>query len=454
LIGVLVLGAAARLALALTDDGIFWPDEIFQSIEPAHQRAFGYALLPWEYADGARSWLLPMLLAPLLRIGAALGGDRPRVYLVLVRLVFVALSVAAAYGAYLLARRLRVAPERAVVAAALFALLPPAILLAPRAFSENVVALPIVLGAALLCGEAPSRRAVVGAGLLFGVATILRVQNVVVCAAAVGWLLARREARRAALLVAVLAACALADGLLDRLTWGGWFQSARVLWQVNIVRGYANMMGRQPAGFYVTTLVTSSGAAGVVLLGLAAVGCVRARGVGALALTYLIAYSLVGHKELRYSLPAWPLVCALAAVGVDVLAGVRPLLGTAAAVVAVVAAAFGAATVPRLTFEALGSAGGKVPVVDHGGAYNRALLVAHARADLCGLELPTARTESGGISWLHRRVPVYGLDDAPPRSAHHYNYVIELARDGSSAKVVSLGFTDCAPDPAYQWRGN
>lgn len=450
---VLALGAAARLWLAAVDDGVFWPDEIFQSLEPAHQRAFGYALLPWEYAEGGRSWLLPMLLAPLLRLGAAIGGDSPRAYLVLVRVVFVALAVATAWGAWWLARRLRVAPERAWIGAALFALLPPAILLAPRAFSENAVALPIVLAAALLCGEAPSRRAVVGAGVLLGVATILRVQNVVLCATAVGWLLARRQLRGAALLTAVLAVGALADGALDRATWGHWFQSATVYWHENIVRGRANMMGRQPAAYYVTALVTSSGAAGVVLLALAAIGCVRARGVGALAVVYLVTYSLVGHKELRYALPAWPLLCALAAVGVEVLAGVRPRLGTAAAAVAMVAALAGAATVPRLSFEAMGSFGGRARVVDHGGAYNRALLEAHGRADLCGLKLPTERTASGGMSWLHRRVHVYGHEDAPPAEARHYNYEIELGRDGR-ATLRALGFADCAPDAAYQWRGN
>ncbi|MCU1280280.1 MAG: hypothetical protein JWM53_3826, partial [bacterium] len=350
LVAVLAVGAAARVALALSDDGIFWPDEIFQSLEPAHQRAFGYALLPWEYTSGARSWLLPMLLAPLLRVGAALGGDRPRAYLVLVRLLFVALSVATSYGAYFAARKLRVPPGRAVVAAALFALMPPAILLAPRAFSENVTAPLIIFGVALLCDETPSLGAAAGAGLLFGLATIFRVQNVVICAAAVGWLAARRQWRHAALLTAVLAACALADGALDRVTWGGWFQSARVYWRVNITHGYASMMGRQPASYYLGAFVSSSGAAGVILLVLAAVGCWRARGVGAIAAVYVIAYSLVGHKELRYSLLAWPLACTLAAVGIDELGRLRPWLATATAAVAVAAAAWASSTVPRLTF--------------------------------------------------------------------------------------------------------
>jgi len=451
----LAIAALARLWLTFVDDGIFWPDEIFQSIEPAHQRAFGYGLLPWEYTAGGRSWLLPMLLAPLLRLGAALGGGRPRVYLVLVRLVFVGVSVATAYGAYLMATKLRVAPLRASVAAALFALLPPAVLLAPRALSENAVALPIVLGLALLCDETPSLAAVAGAGLLLGVATILRIQNVLVCVPAVAWLLARRRWRQSAGLVAVLAACALADGALDRVTWGHWFQSAFVYWHENMDRGRANMMGRQPAAYYLTALWSSAGPAAPVLLALAAVGSVRprARGIAAIAAVYLVGYSLVGHKELRYSLPAWPLLCALAAAGVDGLAERSARAGSAAAAVALAASLVAVAHVPRLTFAEMGSGGGAARVVDHGGAYNRALAAAHELPDLCGLALPTDRTESGGMSWLHRRVRVYGREEAPKPELRHYNYKIELGRDGS-ATLVPLGFRDCKYDWSYDAHAN
>ena len=453
LAAVLVLGAVARLWLAATDDGIFFPDEIFQTLEPAHRRAFGYALLPWEFIDGARSWLLPSLLAPLLRLGAALGGDRPRAYLLLVRVVFVAASMASAYGAWQVARKLGVAPARAVVAAALFALLPPAIYFAPHAFSENLAALPIVFAVALLCDESPSPRAVVAAGVLLGVATIFRVQNGLVCATAVGWLLARRDRRGAALLFAVLAAMALVDGALDRITWGRWFQSAEVYLRANF-GGYSDIFGRQPPTYYLRALVSSSGAAGVLVLALAAIGCARARGVGAIVVVYLVAHSFVGLKQLRFALPVLPLVCALAAVGVDVLARWRPRVGAVAAAAAVAAVTYAATTVPRLTYFALGANYlGATPVLDHGGAYNRALAEAHDRADLCGLKLPTDRPGSGGMSWLHRRVHVYGADNAPPAAARRYNYEIALSRDGR-ATLRALGFADCAPDPSYRWRAN
>lgn len=60
----LVSGAAVRLWLALTDHGIYWPDEVYQSVEPAHRMAFGYSMVAWEFVVGARNVLLPGLIAP------------------------------------------------------------------------------------------------------------------------------------------------------------------------------------------------------------------------------------------------------------------------------------------------------------------------------------------------------------------------------------------------------
>ena len=53
------VGSALRLWLSTHDDGIFWPDEIYQSLEPAHWTVFGYGLVPWEFVSGARNWAFP-----------------------------------------------------------------------------------------------------------------------------------------------------------------------------------------------------------------------------------------------------------------------------------------------------------------------------------------------------------------------------------------------------------
>src|SRR5947208_2024724 len=87
-VAALVIGGVLRLGLALHDDGIYWPDEIYQSLEPAHKLVFGYGLMPWEYRLGARTWAFPGLIAGLLRLIVALGATDPRAYVDVIRLIF------------------------------------------------------------------------------------------------------------------------------------------------------------------------------------------------------------------------------------------------------------------------------------------------------------------------------------------------------------------------------
>src|SRR5437764_7505367 len=113
----IALGTAYRLWVAFTDDGIFWPDEIFQSLEPAHRLVFGYGLVPWEFIEGARNWALPGFIALLLKLCAVLGLDTPGQYLGVVRGVFVALAVASAVGVWRLSRAYGASELSASVAA-------------------------------------------------------------------------------------------------------------------------------------------------------------------------------------------------------------------------------------------------------------------------------------------------------------------------------------------------
>src|SRR5438445_9338091 len=99
----LFLGAAIRVWLSFNDDGIYWPDEIYQSLEPAHRLVFGYGIVPWEFIDGARNWAFPAFVAGLFQVGR-LFGDDPRGYLGLTRLAFSAIGIATAVGSYRLAR--------------------------------------------------------------------------------------------------------------------------------------------------------------------------------------------------------------------------------------------------------------------------------------------------------------------------------------------------------------
>ena len=72
LFGVVATALVIREAAALTQPNLIWPDEVFQTIEPAHRLIYGSGLMSWEWIVGIRSWLVPAMFAPLFLVARAL----------------------------------------------------------------------------------------------------------------------------------------------------------------------------------------------------------------------------------------------------------------------------------------------------------------------------------------------------------------------------------------------
>jgi GPI mannosyltransferase 3 len=458
----LLVGAAARLWLAFTDDGLFWPDEIHQSLEPGHRLAFGYGMLPWEYREGARTWLFPAFCAALLRGADLLGLHDPRHYTWFVRATFCAIGLATSLGVVRLARGLGARPLAAAASAATFAFLVPAVFFAPRAMSETTAGLLVVWAFALMLPPRASRcERLVGASLL-GLATMLRLQSAIFSPALLLVLLLQRR-RSAALEVAlVLVLWTAALGLLDLLTWGSWFHSAfRYLGFYLSERGLFGEGDAPPFTYYVSSLVSSIGWASAILLPLALLALRRGWPLWICAGAFLLVHSAIPHKELRYLLPALPLFAALSGIGLGLLLDrLPPRLAPLPPLVLVPLLLVQLTALPRLTLADLGEFRTDDPtqsVLDANGPLNRLLFAAYRRPDLCGLKLEVGETVwSGAYSYLHRRVPLYGAD-GPPRPSGYFNYVITTADRASPTQVAAVDDTlvlahlnraGCLRDPA------
>lgn len=70
---LLLFGLFLRLRVAFGRADMFWPDEQFQTLEPAAKVVFGYGYMAWEWIEGYRSWFVPLLYVPIVKIGAWLG---------------------------------------------------------------------------------------------------------------------------------------------------------------------------------------------------------------------------------------------------------------------------------------------------------------------------------------------------------------------------------------------
>jgi GPI mannosyltransferase 3 len=464
----LAVGAALRGWLAITDAGIYWPDEIYQSLEPAHRLVWGRGLVPWEFVAGARPWTLPGLVAGLFAALRGLGVSDPTIYVAAVKLVFAAAGVATAWAAARLARALGAGPLPAATAGALWALAAPAIYFAPRGLSEPLSALPLTAGLALAWPrDATRRRRLWGAALLC-LAVFLRLQDALVCIAFLAVLLFRGERRATWETFGVFALGAAALGLLDWATWGRPFQSALVNFRFNVVEGGGSLWGTSDALYYLRVLWRAMPAVTLVLVAGAVLAARRAPGMLALLAVFLVFHSLVPHKELRFILPVLPAWAALAGVGLEVaidwVARRRAALAPWVVAPALAAAAFSAARFHALTFGDLGAYENLKPgasAYDDFGDVNRLLTLAGKLPDLCGLKVEAVHLAwAGGYTYFHRDARLYS-HLGPPRAERKYSHVLTVrgavppgaVRAQAGPFVVAQLFEGpCADDPAFSVR--
>ena len=105
LTALVALAILLRLQPILVEPSAVWPDEIFQTSEPAHRLVFGSGLVAWEFQLGVRSWLLPGIIAGLMELSRIIG-DGPDYYLPVIAVGFAGLAAAPVVCCFLWCRPL------------------------------------------------------------------------------------------------------------------------------------------------------------------------------------------------------------------------------------------------------------------------------------------------------------------------------------------------------------
>ena len=312
---ICVLALVARLWVAVQFPNEIHPDETFQYLEQAYRVVTGRGMVPWEYIVGARSWIIPGLLVPVIA-GVRLLSSSPDATLFAIATFASLLSLAIVVAAYVLGRR--VGGEAAGLAAGLVvALWPEIVMMSPHVLADTIGAIPLI--AAVAVGYRPGERTSIGrgamatTGLLLCAAAVLRPQLIPAAAVAALWI-ARLEPRRYGALIAGAIPVLVVFALVDWLTWGAPFASI-VRYIAANRSGIAAQFGVQPFTFYARQeLLTWR--LGTLVVGITAlVGMRRLPLLGAVSLAVLLTFSCIGHKEERFIYPALPLLFTLCGVG-------------------------------------------------------------------------------------------------------------------------------------------
>ena len=315
LLPVLALAFAVRAAIALCGDFVLHPDEVMQYLEPAHRLVFGNGVSYWEFFYGARAWLVPGMVAGVLKVFDVVLLGEPFWYVGGVKLMFCAVSLLIPVGMYFFARGHfgEVSARVALLAGAFWYEL---VGFAHKPMTEFVAAALLMVLLALCVRSSVDRGRMVW--LVAFVAVLIaavRLQYAPLALLLLGVFFLRTDKK--VQLVFASGAFLLAVGVFDAITWdGGLFHSyiTNIRFNLLIDEGRA---GETPGYQFLWWLLLAS-------VGLSALCMVMAlrhlRRYGLLFVLIglvLLLHSVQAHKEYRFVFAVVPLWLVI---GADVVA--------------------------------------------------------------------------------------------------------------------------------------
>ena len=308
---ILALAITLRL-VALALPTVVHPDEVFQYLEPAHRLLFGTGVTTWEWREGVRGWLLPLVIAVPMAAGAAIAPSSG-LYLLLPKLAMLLASLAIVVVGWRLGER--VSPLHATMTAAVAAGWYETIYFGPHVTSETI-AVALILPAALLIQSqrVASMARLASAGVLLGLAVSIRFQYAPAVAALAGASLWRRPADLVPVAFGGLCGLipeAVADVAMGTVPYRWFIENVRS----NLVAGRAASYGTSGPFGLVALVWPRWSLWGVPLLGLAAIGARRYPALAAMALANFAFHSAIAHKEYRFVLLSAVIAVLLAAIG-------------------------------------------------------------------------------------------------------------------------------------------
>jgi hypothetical protein len=424
-LGALVaLAILLRLQPVLVEPSAVWPDEIFQTAEPAHRLVFGSGLVAWEFQLGVRSWILPGIIAGLMELSRALG-DGPDYYLPLIAAGFAAVAAAPVVCAFLWCR-LWFGAAGGLLAALAVAIAAEPVYFGARTLSESFAGHLLVVALWVLEPgyRVASRRRLFLGGALLGLILVTRVQLAPALAAAFLWANWRAERARLAAISAGLGAVLAAAGSLDTLPLGYPFASIWRYVLYNSVYGVSSTFGVEAWPYYLQGELGLWGGAGATMLLLAAIGARRLPLPAIVAAVIFAVHSGIAHKEYRFIYPAVMLVTVLAAAGLAQMAGWGREWLTGRGMRSTTAAGVSAAlAVAWWGMASLQVWNGATIAAYRGRMHDKlaaAAVVAHGPAP-CGVGLYGLAGDDwgvyGGYTHFHRPAPMYWPQDAAALAA-------------------------------------
>lgn len=287
------------------------PDQIFQTLEPAHYLAFGRGFLAWEWHDGIRSWVYPGFLAAIMKLCSYITSG-PRFYISIINITMILFSLLPVYITYKLTYKSNLFAHNkkalSLLAAALPAFWFTLILYSPLTLNGTLPAYLFALNCYLIIKYLDTNNniskenaySLILIGSLFGLITILRFHLLPEIAFALIYCSRKNFIYRAKFLTIGFLLSFIPLGFLDWITMDYPFHSIIYNFYMNIFKGVAQKFGTRPFYYYLGKNIQHWNILFIPFCYFAYLGFKKYPVFIWAALINLVSFSLIAHKEFRF----------------------------------------------------------------------------------------------------------------------------------------------------------
>jgi len=327
-----LLALILRLLSAIFSKGYIHPDEIFQSIEVIYKSIFGIGFVPWEFIEGARSWVYPWTVYIIFKIMIFFGATDIEVILIGVRFFSGLMSMITVVTAYFFGKELY-GKKAGIFATFFIAIWYDFIFWSTRTMSDGLAVNFLFLAIYFVfrikksqtwknrLKESNVRKEILFSslcGFFVGIAYMFKFPLIIFSIPIIIWLIFYKRWRGIVCFSFSLIFVFLIHGLIDYFAWGTFLQSTIEFLKYNIISGKNAQHGAYPFYAYIAFFAYYYSIFSVLFLLFIGLGMQRNWKTIFLicsSLFFIIVFSFVAHKEYRFILPIMPLLSIIAANG-------------------------------------------------------------------------------------------------------------------------------------------
>ncbi|EGV65301.1 glycosylphosphatidylinositol anchor biosynthesis [Yamadazyma tenuis] len=300
-----------RLVNAFSISTFFQPDEFFQCLEPAHRLVFGYGYLTWEWQQGLRSSIHPLIYAGAYKL-VSLVTDNTVFVVSAPKVMGAILAATAEAHLYVFAKRYTNNEQMAKITVILSILNPFNWYVITRSFSNTLEMVLTTIGLAYWPWRSSDYRTMfVPCGFAF-VSCIIRPTNSIIWLVLGVYFVAIVSLQSNFKLVAGLAVeLSVIFGvstLLDRLFYGFYTFVLYNFVEFNVIRNLSVFYGSSPWHFHIFQSIPIILTTYLPFFVHAVWKFKLYRDIlGLVCMSTLLLFSCIGHKEFRFIYPLMPI---------------------------------------------------------------------------------------------------------------------------------------------------